>query len=176
MTLSINDKKAVVAQVADIAGQALSVVAAEYRGLTVSDMTELRNLSRKAGVHLQVIRNTLAKRAFEGTSFECMSDALVGQLFLAFSTEAPGDAARLLRDFAKTNDKLEVKALSLSGKLMDASHLDAVANLPTRDEAISKLMYVMKAPVEKFVRTLAEPHAQVVRCVAAIADQKKQAA
>lgn len=176
MTLSLKDKQAVVAQVADVANKAISIVAADYRGLTVGEMTELRAKSRAAGVHLQVVRNTLSKRALTGTEFECMNDALVGPLFLAFSLEAPSDAARLLRDFSKEHDKLEVKAISLSGKLMDASSLEAVASLPTKDEAISKLMYVMKAPVEKFVRTFAEPHAKLVRTIAAVADKKKAAA
>ena len=175
MTLSLDGEKAVVADVAQIAAEAISVVAADYRGLTVTEMTELRSKTRAANVTLRVVRNTLTKRAFEGTEFECINTHLTGPLCLGFSTEAPGDAARIFRDFAKDHKKLEVRAISLNGQVLDASALETVANLPTRDEALSKLMYVMKAPIEKFVRTLSEPVAQAVRCVAAVRDQKKAA-
>ena len=172
MTLNIAAKKAVVEEVSSIASTAISAVVADYRGLTVNQMTQLRVQARKAGVYLRVVPNNLARRAFEKTEFACLSERLVGPLFLALSTEAPSDAARLLKEFSKTFDKLEVKALSVSGKVYGAEHLDFVASLPTRDEAIAKLMYVMKAPVEKFVRTLAEPYAKLVRTVAAVKDAK----
>lgn len=172
MTLTLAAKKAVVEEVTAVASQAISAVVADYRGLTVNQMTQLRAAARKASVYLRVVPNTLTRRAFEKTDFSCLSDVLVGPLFVALSLQAPGDAARLLKEFSKTFDKLEIKALSVSGKLYGVEHLDAVASLPTRDEAIAKLMYVMKAPVEKFVRTLAEPHAKLVRTVAAIKDQK----
>ncbi len=172
MTLSLAAKKAVVEEVNAIASKAISAVVADYRGLTVNQMTLLRAQARKNNVYLRVVPNNLARRAFEKTDFACLSERLVGPLFVALSIEAPSDAARLLKDFTKTFEKLEVKAISLSGKVYGAEQLDFVASLPTRDEAISKLMYVMKAPVEKFVRTLAEPHAQLVRAVAAIKDQK----
>ena len=172
MTLNIAAKKAVVEEVGNAASKAISAVVADYRGLTVNQMTHLRAEARKAGVYLRVVPNNLARRAFEKTDFSCLSDRLVGPLFLALSTEAPSDAARLLKDFSKTFEKLEVKAIALSGKVYGAEHLDFVASLPTRDEALSKLMYVMKAPVEKFVRTLAEPYAKLVRTVAAVKDQK----
>ena len=172
MTLNIAAKKAVVEEVSSIASTAISAVVADYRGLTVNQMTQLRVQARKAGVYLSVVPNNLARRAFEKTEFACLSERLVGPLFLALSTEAPSDAARLLKEFSKTFDKLEVKALSVSGKVYGAEHLDFVASLPTRDEAIAKLMYVMKAPVEKFVRTLAEPYAKLVRTVAAVKDAK----
>ncbi len=126
----------------------------------------------KSGVYLRVVRNTLTRRAFKNTEFECLNDLLVGPLFIALSLEAPSDAARLLKEFTKTFDKLEVKALSVGGKVYQANQLDVVASLPTTDEAIAKLMYVMKAPVEKFVRTLAEPHAKLVRTIAAVKDKK----
>lgn len=176
MTLRLEGKKAIVAEVAEVAKQATSLVAAEYSGLTVGQLTALRKSARESGVYMRVVRNTLARRAFEGTNFACMDPALVGPLVLAFSTEEPSAAARLIRDFAKTNDKLKVKALSVEGKLLPASDLAALASLPTRLEAISQLMSVMKAPIEKFVRTLAEPHAKLVRTIAAIRDQKQQAA
>ena len=172
MTLTLAAKKAVVEEVTAVASKAISAVVADYRGLTVNQMTLLRAAARKADVYLRVVPNTLTRRAFEKTEFACLSDLLVGPLFVALSLQAPGDAARLLKEFSKTFDKLEIKALSLSGKVYGIDQLDAVASLPTRDEAIAKLMYVMKAPVEKLVRTLAEPHAKLVRTVAAIKDQK----
>ena len=172
MTLTLAGKKAVVAEVTDVAARAISAVVADYRGLTVNQMTDLRAQARKSGVYLRVIRNTLARRAFENTEFACLSDVLVGPLFVALSLEAPSDAARLLKGFTKSMDKLEIKALSIGGKVYGSEQLDYVASLPTRDEALAKLMYVMKAPVEKFVRTLAEPHAKLVRTIAAIKDQK----
>ncbi|WP_367608441.1 50S ribosomal protein L10 [Legionella sp. W05-934-2] len=174
MTLTLAGKKAVVEEVASVASQALSAVVAEYRGLTVNQMTQLREDARKAGVYLRVVRNTLARRAFDNTNFSCLHDDLVGPLFIALSMDAPSDAARLLKDYAKTFEKLEVKALAVGGKKYGADQIDAVASLPTKDEAISKLMFVMKAPVEKFVRTLAAPHGKLVRTIAAVRDTKQQ--
>ncbi|MBA3536065.1 MAG: 50S ribosomal protein L10 [Tatlockia sp.] len=173
MTLSLSAKKAVVEEVTAVASKAISAVVADYRGLTVNQMTQLRSAARKSGVYLRVVPNTLTRRAFEGTEFACLNELLVGPLFIALSMEAPSDAARMLKEFVKSFDKLEVKALSVSGKAYGADHLDAIASLPTRDEALAKLMYVMRAPIEKFVRTLAEPHAKLVRTVAAIKDQKQ---
>lgn len=174
MTVTLAAKKAVVEEVTAVTSKAISALVADYRGLTVNQMTQLRAAARKSGVYLKIVRNTLLRRVFENTEFACLSDKLVGPLFVALSLDAPGDAARLIKGFVKTFDKLEIKALSLGGKLYGAEHLDAVASLPTKDEAIAKLMYVMKAPVEKFVRTLAEPHAKLVRTVAAIKDKKQQ--
>lgn len=176
MALSLEEKKRVVSEVAGVAAQAYSAVAAEYRGLAVTDMTELRAKARDTGVYLRVVKNTLAKRAIEGTEFECMAPVLSGPLMLAFSQEDPGSAARLLKEFAKGHSQLKVRALSVSGQLLEASQLDRLANLPTRDQALSLLMAVMKAPVEKLARTLAEPHAKLVRTVAAVRDQKQAAA
>src|SRR5688572_10818225 len=112
-------------------------------------MTHLRSEARKSGVYLRVVRNTLTRRAFKNTEFECLNEMLVGPLFVALSLESPSDAARLLKNFTKTFEKLKVKALSVGGKVYSADQIDAVASLPTRDEAIAKLMYVMKAPIEK---------------------------
>ena len=172
MTLSLAAKQEVVREVAAVASKAISAVVADYRGLTVNQMTQLRAQARKSGVYLRVVPNTLTRRAFEKTDFACLNDELVGPLFIALSMESPGDAARLLKEYSKTFEKLEVKALSVGGKVYGPLQLEAVANLPTKAEAIAKLMYVMKAPIEKFVRTLSEPHAKLVRTVAAIKDQK----
>ena len=172
MTITLAAKKVVVEEVAAVANKAISAVVADYRGLTVNQMTQLRTQARKTGVYLRIVRNTLARRAFEGTEFSCLSEKLVGPLCIALSLESPGDAARLLKEFAKTFEKLEVKALSLGGQVYEAKELDRVASLPTKEEAIAKLMFVMKAPVEKFVRTLAEPHAKLVRLMAAVRDTK----
>ncbi|MBT8007236.1 MAG: 50S ribosomal protein L10 [Gammaproteobacteria bacterium] len=175
MALNLEQKKAVVAEVGEIASTALSVVAAEYRGLPVEELTELRVKSREAGVQIRVVKNSLARRAFDETGFACMNDTLVGPMILGFSQEDPGGAARIMKAFSKEHDKLIVRSLSLGDTVLDASQLDKVASLPTRDQAISMLMSVMKAPVEKFVRTLAEPHAKLVRTVAAVRDAKEAA-
>jgi len=175
VALSLEEKKAVVSEVAVIAAEAHSAVAAEYRGLTVGEMTELRAKARDGGVYLRVVKNTLAKRAIEGTDFECMRDGLIGPLVLAFSRDEPGAAARLVKDFAKTHDKLVPRVVAFGGAMLAASDLDRLANLPTRDQAISLLMAVMKAPVEKLVRTLNEVPGKLVRTVAAVRDQKQSA-
>lgn len=175
MALSFNEKEAIVAEVAEIANSAFSVVVAEYAGLESVDMDNLRAKSREGGVRLRVVKNTLARRALEGTDFACLSDALTGPVVLAFSQEDPGAAARVIKDFTKENDKLVVKALSISGQLLDASELDRLAKLPTKDQAISMLMSVMQAPVTKLVRTLNEVPTKLVRTVAAIRDDKQAA-
>jgi len=175
MALNLEQKKAVVAEVAEAANKALAAVAAEYRGLTVEEMTNLRAEARKGGVVLKVAKNTLVRRAVEGTEYECMQESLTGPLLFAFSMEDPGAAARLVKDFAKGHDKLIAKLVAVGGKLYDASELERLSNMPTYDQAISLLMAVMKAPVEKFVRTLAEPHAKLVRTIAAVRDQKQAA-
>lgn len=176
MVLKLEDKKTIVNEVSGVAKQALSLVAAEYSGLTVSQITDLRKSARNAGVYMRVVRNTLARRALEGTQFACIQDKLVGPLLLAFSQEDPGAAARLIKEFVKTNDKLKVKALAIDSQLLPPEGLNQLASLPTRNEAIAQLMSVMKAPITKFVRTLAEPHAKLVRTVAAVRDQKQASA
>ncbi|MDP1708652.1 MAG: 50S ribosomal protein L10 [Gammaproteobacteria bacterium] len=164
MTLNIDDKKRIVTEVAAIAANAKSVVAAEYRGLTVEQLTALRMGARQNGVYLRVVRNTLARRAFADTEFACLQDALVGPLLLAFSREEPGAAPKLISDFAKLNERLIIKAGAFNGKLMQPAEIDKLARMPTRDQAISLLMAVMKAPVGKLARTLA-----------AVRDQKQAA-
>ncbi len=173
MALSIEGKKAIVAEVAAVAAEAHSVVGADYQGVDANDMNELRAKARADGVYLRVVKNTLARRAVEGTDFECIKDDLTGSLVLAFSEEDPGAAGRVIVDFMKDNDKLQVKIVSVGGKLMSPEDVKTLAKMPTKDQAISMLMSVMKAPVTKFVRTLAEPHAKLVRTVAAVRDQKE---
>ena len=175
MALSIEQKKAVVAEMAEVAKTALAVVAAEYRGLSVGNLTDLRVKARESGVYLKVAKNTLVRRAVEGTEFECMQESLTGPLLLAFSMEDPGAAARLVKDYVKSNDKLIVKLVAVGGEVYGASELERLSSLPTYDQAIALLMSVMKAPVEKFVRTLAEPHAKLVRTIAAVKDAKEAA-
>ncbi len=175
MALQLEQKQVIVSEVSQVAADAYSAIAAEYRGLTVSELTELRAKARQSGVYLKVVKNTLAKRALEGTPYECMREGLVGPLMLAFSQEDPGSAARLVKDFAKQNNLLAVKMISIGGELLDASELTKLSSLPTKDQAISLLMAVMKAPVEKFVRTLNEPHGKLVRTIVAVRDQKQAA-
>ena len=172
MSLNIEQKKALVTEVHEIALKAQSVVAAEYRGLSVTQVTNLRAQARKSGVYVRVVKNTLARKAVAGTSFECIAPLLKGPLILAFSNEDPGSAARVVKAFAKDNDKLVTTLLSLGGQLLPAKALDQVASLPTRDQALSMLLGVMKAPISKFVRTLAEPHSMLVRTVGAVNYQR----
>lgn len=163
MALGLEDKKAIVAEVQEAAQNALSAVVADSRGVSVGDMTALRKEARENGVWLRVVRNTLAKRALQGTDYECVSDSLVGPSIIAFSTEHPGAGARILKDFAKGNDKFELKTAAFEGAEVDIAML---ASLPTYDEAIAKLMMVMKeASAGKLVRT-----------IAAIRDQKEEQA
>jgi large subunit ribosomal protein L10 len=176
MALTLEEKKAVVAEVSEVAKGAYSAVAAEYCGLTVGELTSLRVKAREDNVYLRVVKNTLAKRALKDTDFDCMSERLSGPLILAFSQEDPGAAARVAKDFAKGNDKFQVTMLSVGGELLEPADIDKLARLPTRDQAISLLMAVMLAPTEKFVRTLNEVPGKLVRTVAAISDQKQQAA
>jgi large subunit ribosomal protein L10 len=156
VALNLESKKAVVEEVAVFAAKAHSAIAAEYRGLTVTELTELRKTARETGVYLRVVKNTLAKRAVAGTEFECMQEGLVGPLLIAFSMEDPGCAARLISNFSKTHNKLITKIVAIGGKSFGASELARLASLPTRDQGIAMLMSVMKEPVAKLVRTLAE--------------------
>lgn len=161
MALNLSQKQEVVAELAEIAGKAHSLVAAEYAGTTVSQMTEMRKKARETGVYLKVVKNTLASRAVEGTGFECVKDALVGPLLYAFSLEEPGAAGRLIKDAAKGNDKLKPMVVSVEGKLLPAAHVDVLASLPTREQALSML-----------ARVLAEPAAMFARAVKAVADKQ----
>ena len=173
MPLRLNDKKAIVDELHQVAKKSVAAIAANYRGLTVAEMTVLIKQARDAGIVLKVYRNTLARRAVQDTDFSCLQESLVGPLVLLFSQDEPSSAARLVRDFAKNRELFEVKALVLEGKLLPPQQLAAVANLPSRNEAIALLMSVIQAPVTKFVRTLAEPYAQAVRVIAAVKDKKQ---
>jgi len=160
MALNLSQKQEVVAELADVASKAHSLVAAEYAGITVAQMTAMRKKARETGVYLRVVKNTLASRAVAGTEYECVTDALVGPLLYAFSTEEPGAAGRLIKEFAKGNDKLQAKVVAMGGKLL--ADLDVLATLPTRDQALSMLLSV-----------LAEPATRVARVLQAIVDQQQ---
>ena len=175
MALNMEAKQALVAEVAAVAATAQSVVAAEYRGLTVGQMTELRAKARKQGVYMRVVKNTLARKALIGTSFESVGPKLKGPLVLAFSKDDPGAAARVVKDFAKAHEKLVAMLVSLGGPVLPAGELDKVAGLPTREQALAMLLGVLKAPIAKLVRTLAEPPAKLARTLAAVRDQKQGA-
>ena len=176
MAIGLEDKKQIVSEVNQAASSALSAVLADYRGVDVDELTALRKTARENKVYLRVVRNTLLKRALEDTEFECIQEVLVGPTLLALSQEDPGAAARVLKDFAKENDDFEIKALSVGGKLLQASQIDVLAKLPTLDQARSMLMSVMLAPVTKLVRTMNEVPSKVTRAVAAVRDQKQEAA
>ncbi|SFF52538.1 LSU ribosomal protein L10P [Fontimonas thermophila] len=172
MALKLEDKKALVAEVNEVAKRALSAVVTEYRGLPAGKFDQLRAKARQSGVYLHVVKNTLARRAVEGTAFECLKPALVGPIVLGFSLEDPGAVGRLIKDFVKENEVMVVKAVAVGGTLYGAKDLDRLATLPTKEQALAMLMGTMKAPIGKFVRTLAEPTAKFVRTVKAVADQK----
>lgn len=176
MAIGLEDKKQIVSEVNQAASSALSAVLADYRGVDVDELTALRKTARENKVYLRVVRNTLLKRALEDTEFECIQEVLVGPTLLALSQEDPGAAARVLKDFAKENDDFEIKALSVGGKLLQASQIDVLAKLPTLDQARSMLMTVMLAPVTKLARTMNEVPSKVTRAVAAVRDQKQEAA
>ncbi len=174
MALNLDGKKAMVADLSAIAANAMSAVAADYRGLTVSAMNTLRKSARHSNVAVRVFRNTLARRALKDTEFACLSEVLTGPIVLFFAKEDPGAAARLIRDF-NSEDKLVVRGIALGGLLLKPDQLKAVASLPTLHEALTQLVAVMKAPIVKFVRTLNEPTAQAVRAFGAVSEQKKAA-
>lgn len=165
MALNLTQKQEVVAQVAEVAAKAHSLIAAEYAGTTVEQMTAMRKKAREIGVFLKVVKNTLATRAVAGTEFEGVKDALTGPLLYAFSIEEPGAAGRLIKEFSKTNDKLKAKVVAVEGKVFPAAHVDVLAALPTRDEALAML-----------ARVLAEPAAMFARAVKAVADKQNDGA
>ncbi|MCH7538037.1 MAG: 50S ribosomal protein L10 [Proteobacteria bacterium] len=172
MALRLEDKKRLVKEVNAVAGDSVTAVAAEYRGLSVEEMTDLRREARKAGVYLRVVKNTLARRAVEGTEFECMKDTLKGPILLAFAKEDPGAAARVINDFAKEHDALQAVSLSIGGKLLPGSDLKKLAELPTLDQARAMLLGLFVAPMNQLVRTLAEPSAMLARTLSARGNQE----
>lgn len=161
MALNLSQKQEVVAELADVAAKAHSLIAAEYAGTTVAQMTAMRKQARETGVFLKVVKNTLAARAVEGTDFAVAKDKLVGPLLYAFSLEEPGAAGRLIKDAAKANDKLQAKVVAIGGEVFPPSHVDVLASLPTRDQALAML-----------ARVLAEPAAMFARAVKAVADKQ----
>ena len=158
MALNLSQKQEVVAELADVAAKAHSLVAVEYAGTTVQQMTAMRKKARETGVFLKVVKNTLASRAVAGTEYECVQDALVGPLLYAFSIEEPGAAGRLIKEFAKGNDKLQPKIVAMGGQSYPASHVEVLASLPTREQALA--------------RVLAEPAAMFARAIKAVADKQ----
>jgi large subunit ribosomal protein L10 len=172
MALRLEDKKALVQEVNAVAGDSVTAVAAQYRGLTVAEMTELRRVARSSGVYMRVVKNTLARRAVEGTVFECMQDTLKGPILLAFAKDDPGAAARVIKDFAKEHEALQAVSLSAGGRLLPASDLDRLANLPTLERARAMLLGMLIAPMGTLVRTLAEPPAMLARTLSARGQQE----
>ncbi|KFN42172.1 50S ribosomal protein L10 [Arenimonas oryziterrae] len=154
MALNLSQKQEVIAELAEVASKAHSLVAAEYAGTTVSQMTAMRKKARETGVYLKVVKNTLASRAVTGTEYDSVKDVLVGPLLYAFSMEDPGAAGRLIKDFAKGNDKLQAKVVSIGGKAFPGTHLDVLASLPTRDQALAMLARVLAEPASMFARAV----------------------
>jgi large subunit ribosomal protein L10 len=175
MALNLSQKQAVVAELADVAGKALSLVAAEYAGLTVGQLTDLRKKARANGVFVKVAKNTLVSRAVEGTDYACVQSALTGPLLYAFSKDDPGAAGRLIKDFAKGNEKLKPRLVAIGGKAYPGTHVDVLASLPTRQQALSMLLNVLSQPATMLVRVLAEPASQVARVTQRVADSMQPA-
>ena len=175
MALNLAQKKEVVAELANVASTALSLVAAEYAGLTVEQLTELRRKARQSGVYLKFAKNTLVARAVEGTDYACVKDTLSGPLLYAFSKEDPGAAGRLIKDFAKANDKLKPTLVAIGGKAYPGTHVEVLASLPTREQALSMFLSVLVQPATMLVRLLSEPASQIARATNAVAQQKQAA-
>ena len=171
MSLSLEEKKVVVAQVASVLSESQVAVVAEYRGLTVAEITDLRRRAREAGVFLKVVKNTLAKRAIKDSDFVCLEEHFVGPLALAAS-EDPVAVAKVLSNFAKDNERLEIKVGAMSGALLSFADIQALASLPGRNELLAMLVGTLQAPIQKFVQTLNELPASFVRTLAAVRDAK----
>ena len=167
MALDLAQKKALVADVNAVAASSLSAVIAEYRGLTVAEMTDLRTEARNAGVYMKVVKNSLARRAVEGTPFECIQPSLRGPLLLAFSREDPGSAARVVKGFSREHPNLATVSVAVGGELYDATSLDRVAALPNLDEARAMLLRTLNGPMTQLVRLLSEPGSMLARALKA---------
>lgn len=154
MALNLSQKQEVVAELAEVAAKAHSLVAAEYAGITVGQLTAMRKKARETGVYLRVVKNTLASRAVAGTEFECVQDKLVGPLLYAFSVDEPGAAGRLIKEFAKGNDKLKAQVVAVGGQVYPASHVEVLASLPTLEQALSMLARVLSEPASMFARAV----------------------
>ena len=176
MALGLAEKEAIVAEVHSAANVALSAALADYRGLTVEEMTALRRDARESGVYLKVVRNTLLKRAVVGTEFECLAEEAAGPSMLAFAHDDPGAAARLFQRTAQELEEFDVKVLAIGGQLVPAEEIERVATLPTREEALAMLMSVMQAPAAKLVRTMNAIPSKLVRTLAAVGEQRREEA
>lgn len=176
MALGLAEKQAIVEEVHSAANAALSAALADYRGLTVEEMTALRRNARESGVYLKVVRNTLLKRAVVGTEFECLAEEAAGPSMLAFANDDPGAAARLFQRTAEELEEFDVKVLAIGGQLVPAEDIGRVATLPTRDEALAMLMSVMQAPAVKLVRTLNGIPSKLVRTLAAVGERQREEA
>ena len=174
MSLSLEQKKAVVAEISAQVAKAQAIVIAEYRGLGVGNMTDLRREARKSGVYLRVLKNTLARRAVSGTPFEKLSEKLTGPLIYGISPD-PVATAKVLNEFAKANDKLVIRAGAMPNAVITANEVKALASMPSREELLAKLLGTMQAPIAQFVRTLNEIPSRFVRTLAAVRDQKQGA-
>ena len=175
MGLNIEQKKAVVAEVSAQVAKAQAIVVAEYRGLEVGNMTELRREARKSGIYLRVLKNTLARRAVSGTPFEKLSDQLTGPLIYGISSD-PVAAAKLLDQFAKGNEKFVIRAGAMPNAVISAREVKALASLPSREELLARLLGAMQAPIAQFARTLNEVPSRFVRTLAAVRDRQQAAA
>ena len=171
LSLNLTEKKAVVAEVSEQVASAQAIVLAEYRGLTVTEITSLRAEARKAGVYLRVLKNTLVRRAIDGTPFSGLTNDMVGPLMFGISAD-PVAAAKVMNNFAKANDKFVIKAGAMPNEVLDQAGVKALATMPSREELLSKLLGTMQAPVAKFVQTLNEVPTKFVRGLAAVRDQK----
>ena len=173
MALNLQQKKEVVAELASVTQKALSLVAAEYAGITVEKLTDLRRKARTSGVYIRVVKNSLLERAVEGTEFECVKGKLTGPLIFAFSKEDPGAAGRLIKDFVKTNVKMVPRLVVVGGKAYGAAELERLASLPTRDQALSMFLACLVQPATMLVRVMAEPANQLARAIKAVGDTKQ---
>lgn len=172
MGLSLQEKQAIVSEITAQLGGAQVVIAAEYRGLNVASVTDLRARARKAGIYLRVLKNTLARRAVAGTPFEKMTDQMTGPLMYGIAQD-PVAGAKALTEFAKEKEQFVIKCGAMANQLMSASDVKALATMPSREELIARLMGTMQAPVGKFVRTLNEVPGRFARTLAAVRDQKE---
>lgn len=173
MALNLADKKRIVAELSDVIGNAVSIVAADYRGLSVADMDELRTEMRNAGVTLRVVRNTLTRIALKDTAYEDMQDLMTGPILLAFSDEDPASSARVFKAFIKGHENVEIRAISIEGKSIDPKALGQVADLPTKEQSISMLLSVLQAPMTKVALSLNDINTKLVRTIAAVGDSKQ---
>ena len=174
MSLNLDEKKAVVAEVSAQVAKAQAIIIAEYRGLGVGHMTQLRAKARQSGIYFRVLKNSLARRAVSDTPFSGLSEHMVGPLAYGIGSD-PVAAAKVLHEFSKGNDKLVIKAGAMANHVISSSEIASLASLPSREELLAKLLGTMQAPVANFVRTLNEIPAGFVRGLAAVRDQKETA-